>query len=39
MILLRHCQDTLAAAEQKMQILENGVLRDFDAARESGQES
>jgi len=28
--LLRQCQDTLAAAEKKLQILENGVLRDFD---------
>lgn len=30
-VLLRQCQETLAAAEHKLQILENGVLRDFDA--------
>jgi exodeoxyribonuclease VII small subunit len=29
--LLRHCQETLGAAERKLQILENGVLRDLDA--------
>ncbi len=29
--LLRQCQETLAAAEVKLQILENGVLREFDA--------
>jgi exodeoxyribonuclease VII small subunit len=27
--LLKHCQDALAAAEQKIQILEGGALRDF----------
>jgi exodeoxyribonuclease VII small subunit len=37
--LLRHCQTTLAAAEQKLQILENGVLRDFDASSAAGTES
>lgn len=36
--LLRQCQDTLAAAEKKVQMLENDVLRDFDAATESGPE-
>jgi len=36
--LLRHCQETLAAAETKLQILENGVLRDFDAAGEGSAE-
>jgi exodeoxyribonuclease VII small subunit len=30
-VLLRQCQETLAAAEHKLQILESGVLRDFDA--------
>ena len=30
--LLGHCQTLLKAAEQKVQILENGVLRDFDLA-------
>jgi exodeoxyribonuclease VII small subunit len=29
--LLKHCQDALAAAEQKIQILEGGTLRDFSA--------
>ncbi|MDE2585642.1 MAG: exodeoxyribonuclease VII small subunit [Betaproteobacteria bacterium] len=29
MELLKHCQSQLAAAEQKVQILENGALRDF----------
>jgi exodeoxyribonuclease VII small subunit len=29
--LLRQCQETLGAAERKLQILENGVLRDLDA--------
>ena len=28
--LLKHCQQQLADAEQKIQILENGTLRDFD---------
>jgi exodeoxyribonuclease VII small subunit len=27
--LLRFCQDTLSAAEQKVQVLEAGVLREF----------
>ncbi len=27
--LLKHCQEALAAAEQKLQILEAGQLRDF----------
>ena len=30
--LLKHCQDALAAAEQKLKILENGALLDFDPA-------
>jgi exodeoxyribonuclease VII small subunit len=30
MTLLKHCQETLTAAEQKLQILEGGVPRDFD---------
>ncbi|HZV54720.1 MAG TPA: exodeoxyribonuclease VII small subunit [Rhodocyclaceae bacterium] len=37
--LLKHCQETLTAAEKKLQILENGALRDFDAAGESAAES
>lgn len=28
--LLKHCQEALGAAEKKLQILENGGLRDFD---------
>ena len=28
--LLRHCQNLLKEAEQKVQILENGNLRDLD---------
>lgn len=28
--LLKQCQETLAAAEQKLHILEGGVLRDFN---------
>lgn len=30
--LLKHCQQQLGEAERKIQILEDGVLRDFDAA-------
>lgn len=30
--LLAHCQHQLSDAESKIQILENGVLRDFDAS-------
>jgi exodeoxyribonuclease VII small subunit len=29
--LLKHCQQQLSDAERKIQVLENGVLRDFDA--------
>ena len=28
--LLKHCQQQLADAEQKIQVLENGTLRGFD---------
>ena len=28
--LLKHCQQQLSDAEQKIQVLEDGVLRDFD---------
>lgn len=34
MTLLRYCQDTLAAAEQKIQVLEKDALRDFTPASE-----
>lgn len=37
-VLLRQCQETLTAAEQKIRILEDGTLRDFNAAREGGTE-
>ncbi len=30
--LLKHCQQQLSDAERKIQILENGTLRDFDLA-------
>ncbi|MBK8400531.1 MAG: exodeoxyribonuclease VII small subunit [Propionivibrio sp.] len=30
--LLNHCQQQLIDAERKIQVLENGILRDFDAA-------
>lgn len=37
--LLRHCQETLGAAERKLQILENGVLRDLDANESTGADN
>lgn len=30
--LLKHCEQQLGDAERKIQVLENGALRDFDAA-------
>lgn len=30
--LLKHCQQQLSDAERKIQVLENGELRDFDSA-------
>ncbi len=30
--LLRHCQQQLSDADRKIQILEDGALRDFDSA-------
>jgi len=30
--LLRHCQQLLSDAERRIQILDNGALRDFDPA-------
>jgi len=30
--LLKHCQEALGAAEQKLKILENGALHDFEPA-------
>ena len=35
--LLKHCQQQLAAAERKIQVLEDGTLRDFDAASGAAQ--
>jgi exodeoxyribonuclease VII small subunit len=34
MALLKNCQERLAAAEQKVRMLENGKLRDLPAAGE-----
>jgi exodeoxyribonuclease VII small subunit len=34
MALLKQCQQTLTAAEQRLQILENGVLSDFETPAE-----
>ena len=31
--LLKHCQQQLSDAEHRIQILENGALRDFEPAR------
>lgn len=31
--LLKHCQNQLGEAEDKIRLLENGVLRDFDPSR------
>ncbi len=31
--LLKHCQKQLGEAEQKIRLLENGALRDFDPSR------
>jgi len=36
--LLRHCQGTLTTAEQRVRILEQGLLKDL-AASDNGQES
>jgi exodeoxyribonuclease VII small subunit len=33
-VLLRHCQGALAAAEQKIQVLESGELRDLPGSPE-----
>ena len=35
--LLKHCQQQLADAERKIQVLENGTLRDFDLANGEDQ--
>ena len=31
--LLKHCQNQLSDAERKIQVLEDGTLRDFDGAQ------
>ncbi|MDP2792920.1 MAG: exodeoxyribonuclease VII small subunit [Sulfurisoma sp.] len=36
--LLRHCQDALTNAEQKIRLLEGNTLRDLDPAAPSGDE-
>ena len=38
-VLLRHCQQTLAQAEQKIRILDGTELRDFPASAASGETS
>ena len=35
--LLRHCQQQLSDAERKIQVLEDGALRDFDTASGNAQ--
>jgi exodeoxyribonuclease VII small subunit len=36
--LLRYCQETVVAAEQRLQVLENGALRELSAAEaEAGE--
>lgn len=35
--LLKHCQNQLSDAERKIQVLENGSLRDFDSSEGKGQ--
>lgn len=35
MALLRYCQEALGTAEQKIQMLENGALRDFGPSDEA----
>jgi len=35
--LLKHCQQQLNDAERKIQVLENGALRDFDSASGEAQ--
>lgn len=35
--LLKHCQQQLTDAERKIQVLEDGALRDFDAASGAAQ--
>jgi len=39
--LLKYCQETLGAAEQKLQILESGGLREFalDAAKDAADQT
>jgi exodeoxyribonuclease VII small subunit len=36
--LVRQCQETLAAVERKLQVLENGTLRDADLVDGDGPE-
>jgi len=35
--LLRHCQSQLCRAEQQIQILEDGLLRDYEESREENR--
>lgn len=36
--LVRQCQETLAAVERKLQVLDNGALRDIDLVDSNGPE-
>ena len=38
MALMQHCQGQLHAAEAQIQVLENGELRDFEAAGKAGRQ-
>lgn len=35
--LIKHCQSALSTAEQKLQVLENGELREFDPGADKQQ--
>jgi exodeoxyribonuclease VII small subunit len=37
-VLLRHCQEALSAADQQIRILDANGLRDFDPETDRGQE-
>lgn len=39
MVLMKYCEASLTAAEQKIRMLENGALKDVDPAREGGSEA
>lgn len=39
MALLKHCQETLGEAEQKVRLLDGGGLRDFTANAEGAKDA